>query len=427
MKNIQSQITNFVDKKDFAKLIEAGIMTEDEVSAYIMTQIEKIVLQHEKEFRIWQGTGSDKRWKTYLPGEKQIIIAKTSKEKLYKAIYDFYHSKAQPKTNLENIIKDFLDYKELETSIANAHKLESVWNKYFASDLLVKRSMKNIRIIELKEWYLKLIETNGLTKRQFNEIKSLMNMLLDYAVENELVDKNISRHVSAISYKKFKAPKQKNRDEQIFYGDMQKDIMRLAEKKFEETGDTSYLGICLDFVLALRVGELPALKKSDIDGDYIHIQRQEIKHFIKDSTGRRVRDGFAISNNTKSKDSNRRLYLTSIAKKYIRMIVQANEEAGFDSDDLFIDKNGERRHNPIFNTHLNKMCKELGFTTTGNHSIRKTCISNIAASHSISDDSLRKFAGHSDFRTTQRCYIFSTDDDLDEQKALEEALCGLCS
>ena len=64
------------------------------------------------------------------------------------------------------------------------------------------------------------------------------------------------------------------------------------------------------------------------------------------------------------------------------------------------------------------------FVLVGNHSIRKTCISNLAASKLLSDEEIRMFAGHKDISTTQQSYIFATEPLEDRVSAYEAAISG---
>ena len=47
---------------------------------------------------------------------------------------------------------------------------------------------------------------------------------------------------------------------------------------------------------------------------------------------------------------------------------------------------------------------------SGNHSIRRTTISELHNAMVVSDDTLKTFAGHKDISTTQKCYIHQTKD-----------------
>ena len=91
-------------------------------------------------------------------------------------------------------------------------------------------------------------------------MKSLMNMLYDFAIESNLTNSNISRMIHNISYKKYAVEHEKAPTEQVYVNDEEENIIKRALKQYEKTGNTAYLGICLNFTLALRVGEVVALK-----------------------------------------------------------------------------------------------------------------------------------------------------------------------
>lgn len=70
----------------------------------------------------------------------------------------------------------------------------------------------------LKTWYLNKITQYNLTARQFKEMKSLLNMLFDYAIEKKICTQNISRLIRNISRKKFSVNPTKAVTEQVFVG-----------------------------------------------------------------------------------------------------------------------------------------------------------------------------------------------------------------
>lgn len=53
-------------------------------------------------------------------------------------------------------------------------------------------------------------------------------------------------------------------------------IIKLAEEQYAKTKNIAYLGVCLNFSLALRVGELVALRTNDFSDTTVKISRQEI-------------------------------------------------------------------------------------------------------------------------------------------------------
>lgn len=97
------------------------------------------------------------------------------------------------------------------------------------------------------------------------------------------------------------------------------------------------MAVCLNFNLALRVGELVAIRESDIDGDVIHIVRGEVKEYNKDAEGNIYRSGYKIVPHTKTDAGIRTLVLTPDAKKYIKMALDENKANGRrDEDYIFI-------------------------------------------------------------------------------------------
>ena len=370
----------------------------------------------------------DKRYRTYLPpqkdGEKRKPITAVSKENLENKIVTFYKQKdTQPASDtLEKIYPAFLDYKGKETSLANAHKLNWIWEKYYKGDDIIKCRLSDITVVMLKSWFLDQITKYGLTSRKYKEMKSLMNMLYDYAIESNLTNSNVSRLIHGISYKKFVVEREKKPTEQVYIDDEEEKLIHMALEQYEKTENTAYLGICLNFTLALRVGEIAALKTSDFSESLVHIQRQEIRNYEKLANGEIIRSGYAIVPYGKTPNADRELLLTGNAKVFFSMIVKANEKRNFHSEYLLLDKNGDRIKSNEINKVLKRLNKMIQTTQKGNHSIRKTCISNMGESGALSNEEIRNFAGHKDFSTTEKYYMHSTVSIENRSEAYERAI-----
>lgn len=371
---------------------------------------------------------ADNRYRTYLPSTekdgKRKPITSVSKENLENKIIQFYKKLEQkaPVYTIENLYPDFLEYKSTDTSLANANKLDWVWNKFYKNDAFIKNEILKIDVPTLKTWYLNKITQYNLTARQFKEMKSLLNILFDYAIEKKICTQNISRLIRNISRKKFSVNPTKAVTEQVFVNDEETRLIELAIKQYYKTKNTAYLAVCLNFALALRVGEVVALKVSDFEEDTVHIQRQEIKVYEKLSNGKIRRNGYEISPYLKSINSDRELYLIKEAKVFFSMIVQANQMRGFKSEYLMLTKDGTRMNNDAINNVLRRLNRMLKTPQKGNHSIRKTCISNMGASKVLTDEEIRMFAGHKDFSTTAKHYMYVTDTMDNRSSAYETAI-----
>lgn len=386
-----------------------------------------ILTQHEQFCSIWQAT--DGRFKTKLPDKSRPdgkrLIARTSRIDLESIIIEWYQHKQEPKENpqtMKSLYPEWLEYKMIDSSKANAAKLQWVWNKYYADSDIININIENIDVITIKAWYLKVIDKHKLSSKRYKEMKSLANMLFDFAVEKRFVTTNVSRNVHGISSKKYTEPPRKEITEQVYIDNEEQLILKQAEIQYRKTHNIAYLAICMNFSLALRVGEIIALQVDDFSDFYVRISRQEVKNHYIDENGKFYTKGYSIVPYPKTEAGKRDVFLSIRAKKYLAMILEHNRQNGFNSEYLFLDKNGQRIHEFSVNNALRNLNSKIGTSQKSNHKIRKTCISKMISSKKLTNEEIRMFAGHEDFATTERFYEFPTDSMIKRAAAFEAAL-----
>ena len=375
-----------------------------------------ILKQHKENYKVWQA--KDGRWKTKLPDGSKYgkLIAKATLENLENFIVDYYKALGEEKENLEAVYPKFIECKYLSSEKGTANKLQWVWNTYYKDSTIIKVELSKMTVGDLSEWLLELIAKRNLTKKKYVEVKGLMNQLYDYCISHNMVQINLPRQIAMPSKNVFFEPKAKPEEEIIYSSDTKSEVIKEALAQFEKTKNTAYLAICLNFNLALRVGELVALRECDIKEDTIHICRAESKNYTKDKNGKIVRDGYKVVQHPKTDAGIRTLILTPDAKKYIKMALDENKANGrCDKDYIFISKSGERMHEYAVNNVLRR-CNGarnendrfiISGKPSGNHAIRKTCISELHDSQLLPDRMISDFAGHKDISTTQKYYIHS--------------------
>lgn len=404
--------------------LNENIITSDDVSEQLeyMTKREMILNRQKKFCGIW--LASDGRYKTKVPtadgGRK--LIAKPTQENLENYIVEYYKKldKKPAKPCMRSIYPEWIDYKSKETSYANACNIQSRWKRYFEKSSIINIPFEKLTTGAIKRWCVDVIAEMHLTDRQFKDLKSIMNMIFDYAVSFDIIQINLSRQVRGFSDKNFKQEKEKPVEEIVYNADAKHSVIREAMEQFLKTQNIAYIAVCLNFSLGLRVGELVALRMSHINEDgTVTICQEETKTYHKDANGTIHRDGYEIVNHTKTLSGNRRLILTPKARKYINMAVRYNEANGFkDEDFIFLDKSGKRIHDHAINNVLRRLngvrndkdAFVIEGRPSGNHSIRRTTISELHEAMVISEDTLKTFAGHKDISTTQKCYIHQTKD-----------------
>ncbi|MCC8151108.1 MAG: tyrosine-type recombinase/integrase [Lachnospiraceae bacterium] len=296
--------------------------------------------------------------------------------------------------------------------MSNATKLQWVWEKYYKDSPIANRDIRTLKTRDNKLWLLDVTHSNRLDRKKYKEMKSVINMMLDYAVEDGTIAHNAAREIKNISDKHFDEPEEKSYDEQVFRLEVAEAVVDLCMAQFEKIGNSAYLGIYLNFYLGLRVGELVALKVSDFDFEnHIgKIRRQERASHEKDNEGKLHRHGYEVVNFTKSKDGKRDLPLTPEAEDYVKAIIAHNKTIHSSTVEwLFLSLKGEKLTKDSINNTLRRVNKKLDIIQKGNHSIRKTVLSKLFQ-NGFTEEEVRQFGGHKCASTTHTYYEFSNPD-----------------
>lgn len=357
-----------------------------------------------------------KLWQTYVPAPntksgRKPITAKTKPllENKIAEYYEMLENTAVPTIN--SLADEFIAYKGKETSLANANKLAATYKKYIKDEDIANMPLDKINPHDLSVFFDDIIKRLSLTKRLFNDIKSFINMLFDYAIIEGKANDNVSKKVH-VPYKKFTPTEKKTDDERVFIGDELDKLRDNSPKEFDRTGNVAYLAIALNTYMGLRVGELVALEWSDIyqdrDGYKLHISKQEVANYVTNKEGNTIRDGCMVVPYTKSRAGDRFIPLTVEALEILDRIKAVNEQRKINSTYIFIGDKGERLHKNGVNNPLRKLNKKLGIKQKANHATRRTVISKLYESGLMTDKQICSFAGHESIKTTQNSYLYST-------------------
>lgn len=368
---------------------------------------------------------ADGRWRTYVhafDGKRKPMTAKT-KERLEEKLVEWYSGEAGNGTaSMANLMDAFISYKGKETSLSNAQKLLWAYDTYYRGRPIASRPLGEITVPELKEFFLDMTAEHSLTARKYREAKSLMNMVYDYAVECGYVTRNVSRDIRSISCRKFTPAPRKQAPEQVYTGTEEARLQELALMRYGKTGNPACIAIAMNFALGLRAGELTALKWEDFEGSFLHVCREETQVYTKGKDGRPHKSGFTVSPYTKTPAGDRRIPVTSTVWPLLGLLRERKERLGLPGEYLFERDDGTRMNALSLSRCLRKLNAQLGTSQKGNHSIRKTCISNMYASGELTDEEIRAFAGHEDIATTRNCYVFAVEEISERQDAYERAI-----
>ena len=406
------------------KAVLNGIIDMNDVQKKVkMKERNEILKAH--EYKIWQG--QDGNWRTYLKDlstkSGRRLVKRVSEERIEDAIIEDYKERTgqKDKMTLEKLYPEWLQYKNLHTTKTSYIKrITQEWKKYYLNDELIKKPLEELNKLMLDEWAHKIVKENKLTKTQYYNMSIILRQGLVYATERNYINKNPFENVK-VDRKMFRKTPKKQDDTQVFLVDEQPKIIEEAWKEFYKSQTITPLVVILAFYLGVRAGELVAIKDTDIEENYIHIQRMEVGIFeIYDGVNLKRTDREVVEH-TKSSAGDRRIYIVAEARKIINLIQKINEEKGyFDNHYLFL-KDGKRIYESMVAWQLEKCCKHAGVSPKSMHKIRKTYISNLI-SKGIHINEVRKLAGHENEKTTYGSYCYNIYSNRQTEKQLETAL-----
>ncbi|MDE6847198.1 MAG: hypothetical protein K2J99_15735 [Lachnospiraceae bacterium] len=137
------------------------------------------------------------------------------------------------------------------------------WKDYILPSGIADIPLNQLGRTRLKAWSFQTVKKYGMKKKYFSNVKRTLNSLLDYAVDEEIIDMNKLKSIK-LNNNQYKPATFKEENEEIFSEREQQLVMEEAENDSNATGSALPLGICILFLTGMRVGELCALRNCDI-------------------------------------------------------------------------------------------------------------------------------------------------------------------
>lgn len=435
--------------------VNAGIINLDSVQEQIdMKKKEKILKEH--SYSIWEG--KDGKWRTYVFDETKAKNRRLIKRKTKEDIEDFIvkeydrNHKGVNETTIKTLYPEWLQYKYLKVNSPNTIKrIQNDWERFYDNDHynqehdtdIINIPIQELSKLKLDKWAHHMVKfgnavpsksirhkrkdmRSNMTKKQYYGVSLIAREILDYAVDNGIIDKNYFDQIK-IDKRLYRKVLKKKSENEVFLVNEVNDIIHLAWKDFEEhPSNLAILAIILNFYMGTRVGELVVLKTSDIEkGNYLHVQHQLVKNYDMTSITDPKFIGYIDVPYTKSDAGDRYIYLVSEAIEVLDVIMKTRDMYYSNTKDyekgyLFIKNEKRISHNQIEQL-LRKYCMQLGICSKSNHKIRKTFISTLY-DNGVNINTIREMVGHEDEKTTLRCYIYDRFNDSDIENMLENAL-----
>lgn len=407
--------------------ISHGIIDLDIIRERMLKEEREKYLNKHK-YKIFQD--KDGRWKTTLPNKKckngRKLIAKKNKDDLENSIVEYYMEleknphQIDADITLEELYPIWLESRLLEVnSVCTAKKNDQDWKRYYKGTEITKIPMRLLTANSLRDWAHEMINEYHLNKKAYYNMTVIIKKCFEY-VESENICENTWQNVK-INTKKFIKQDRKDNSTQIYFDDEKAKLVKYCIQQFlDNPRNISALSIPFLFITGIRIGELVALKYSDISEYDIEIQRSEVNDYDYEKENKcLVYAGKVVVDHTKTNAGTRKIPYTKGAKKIIDMISRASKQYGFYDEGYIFCPNSKRIVSNTVDTKIYRYCKILGIPAKSAHKIRKTYISQIIRD-GIDLDTVCKVSGHVDLKTTFDSYCYSLDKKEETYAKFEE-------
>lgn len=317
----------------------------------------------------------------YIYGKKYNDVRKRLLEK--KVHYLEYTGET-----FEGTLSEWLDH-WLFVVIKNNVKL-STWTSYeskIRNHINPFLGREKLHLIEKKHLsaFLQQLSTCKYSENTIKNIFNILNSSLNYAVETGWLSRNPCKGLSF-------SPKEKRQDIRALSIEQQK---KLEEFAFEESECSA---IIIGLATGMRVGEISALKWTDIDFEYGVINVNRTLQRIPDPANQGQTK--VIMGSPKTKSSFRKIPLATNLKNYLL------EKKESSHSDYVVCSNQGFAEPRVINYRLKRVIKQTGLAPFHFHVLRHTfatrCIEN-----NIDISSLSKLLGHTSVKLTLDTYTDS--------------------
>lgn len=375
---------NFISiLKEIQKLniIDTGSMLTM-IMPNLRNEVRKI---HTERYAITPPPRPGERWQTYYKkegGKRETIRARTEEKLLDKLIPLYFSQVYLEKLTFYELFLEWLDYKTpLVENRNTVTRYKQRYRKYLETSCLHDMKLSQIDEILLEKEANRIIKDNRLTRKEWVNVKTILNGMYGYAVKKRYLSENpLDRVEISVKYRQVV---RKTGKTETFNTEELADLNRYLETMYTESGDVAFLAIKLNFMLGLRVGELVALQWNDwCDETTIQIVREE----VKEQEANAVR----VEEHTKTYQDR----FVALVPEAIEILNRIERQGKY----IFM-RDGERITSRQIAYILEKYAERKGVGTKSTHKMRKTYASLLNA-NGVPLDCIREQLGHNSLNTT---------------------------
>lgn len=360
---------------------------------------EKVEMKKNKEllskhpYKIW--CGKNCKWMTYLPDsdkkDGRRLIKRNTEKEIVNIIIDYWRQiESEELSTIHSIFYEWIDskieYGEISKSTYDRYIQD--FNRFYSG--IAQNKISTVTEYDLEDFLLRTISKHNLSSKSFCNLKVITVGTFKKAKRKNLISFNVISTIQnmEISKRSFKRKIKEDYQEVFSENELPK-----VEQYLKNNLDIINLGILLMFNTGLRVGELSALKKVDIDKNVIKIRRTETRYY--NDEGKMV---YEVKDFPKTEAGIRNVVIPDSCMYIIKQINRLNPFGEY----LF-EKGGHRVKTYSIRKRLYAVCEAVGIYKKSPHKIRKT-YGSILLDNNVDKKLIVEQMGHTDIACTENFY-----------------------
>lgn len=391
--------------------IESGIIDLAHIKKEIeMKKKESALKKH--QYDIWQG--KNMYWYTYLPDKLKgrRLVRKKKKEDLEDIIVAYYQSLEKNPTLNDLFYQCYEERVERKTiSEATYTRYENIYKKYYGDSPFGKRKIMTLSEHELSEFIISAVYDKKMKAKEFGLLRTVTTGMLKCAKRQGYTDISPTLFFSDLDLGKKSFANNQNKDKKEIYT---VEEIQLIKKYVEDSPTVHNISAILLAKTGMRDGECVALKWEDIDfsNKTIHVHRTETTYKNRD-TKKYVSE---VTDTTKTENGERFIVVDKETINFLRILYQISGK-----EEYLFTVNGNRIRGNAVRRKLERICNAVGITYRSPHKLRRTYATELEK-NGVPKSVIISQMGHSDFKTTEKYYIFDNTELEKRQEIISNAI-----
>ena len=373
-------------------MLDAGVA--DNITTMLRREKENQVLKiHTYKISGPFKSGNKMVYNTRAPWTASKKLSSISYERLIDTLYDHYFDDRTKEASVQDIFEKMVEYYESDHIVANLTLIhyKADWRKYIVEKQCkwLHKPIKDVSPGQIFDHYRRITADCVMRRSTFNNVKTVVNAVFDYAY---ILDIPVAK-ASLVKTSRLKFAPEKDKWEGVYTVTDRKRILDACE----QMAPTVYTkAIELMFCLDIRIGELRALYKEDVDlqNRTIFVGHQMVD--VKTDTANRHPERVNIMKG--GQEAGKRTEpLSGRALKVIEWLFE-----NYPDTDWLLPN--QTLNGPIymhrFNDNLKRVCKTVGVRYFSSHGIRFHTISAMYDA-GVNEKEIQRLSGHTTARMTQ--------------------------